>query len=317
MQVHHQACAPLETLPPQLTKPMGSDSIKNASCKGAIMAKDLTINMAQLSHALNELHVAWRSQTWAGLPTVVGNCLSTLGYTHAWAQQQQGVISHFLDALQTLAHAVERVGLQMHARGVEPAYHHRKHMAQVVTSMTALLLARRDGNTLSNQQICHELLLVVCALGHDVLHDGRRNRSLREAEIRSAIFVTSMMKRAGISTYWRTRVATIIELTDPVDSIKNHALHFNNRDLEDLMVCCVLTNEADILASTLPDVGAGLTEELAAELGKHYPKESQGLRSNNGRIFFLKELALFSSTASHRLGLPAIRHQQLVALGAA
>jgi hypothetical protein len=227
------------------------------------------------------------------------------------------VVSRFMNALHTLAEDVECIGLDMQEGGVEPAYHHRKHMAQVVTSMTALLLARRDGNTLSNQQICHELSLVVCALGHDVLHDGRRNRSLREAEIRSAIFVTSMMKRAGLSTYWRTRVATIIELTDPVDSIKNHALYFNNRDLEDLMVCCVLTNEADILASTLPDVGAGLTEELAAELGKHYPKESQGLRSNNGRIFFLKELALFSSTASHRLGLPAIRHQQLVALGAA
>ena len=83
------------------------------------------------------------------------------------------------------------------------------------------------------------------------------------------------------------------------------------------MVCCVLTNEADILASTLPGLGAGLTEELAAEWDHYYPKESQGLRSKDGRIFFLKQLALFSSTASHRLGLPAIRHQQLVALGAA
>ncbi|MGY8894662.1 MAG: hypothetical protein ACKVJD_10915 [Burkholderiales bacterium] len=284
------------------------------------MAKDLTINMAQVSHALNELHESWRSQTWAGLPTVVGNCLSTLGYTHAWAQQQRGVVSRFMNALHTLAEDVECIGLDMQERGVEPAYHHRKHMAQVVTSMTALLLARRNNNTLNNQQMCQELSLVVCALGHDVLHDGQRNKSRREAEIRSASYVTSMMKVAGLGTYWRTRVATIIELTDPVDSVTNHAVHAvraNNRDLKDLMVCCVLTNEADILASTLPDLGAGLTEELAAEWDQYYPKESQGLRSNDGRIFFLKRLALFSSTASHRLGLPAIRHQQLVALGAA
>jgi hypothetical protein len=49
----------------------------------------------------------------------------------------------------------------------------------------------------------------------------------------------------------------------------------------------------------------------------HVELQQQGLRSKSGQTFSLKQLALFSSTASHRLGLPAIRHQQLVALGAA
>jgi hypothetical protein len=49
----------------------------------------------------------------------------------------------------------------------------------------------------------------------------------------------------------------------------------------------------------------------------HVELQQQGLRSKSGRTFFLKQLALFSSLPSHRLGLPVIRLQHLVALGTA
>lgn len=70
-------------------------------------------------------------------------------------------------------------------------------------------------------------------------------------------------------------------------------------------------------ASRLPDIGADLTEELATEWAQRYPQDAQGLRSPSGRIFFLKQLALFSSESSKRLGLPSIRQAQLEALGVA
>jgi hypothetical protein len=49
----------------------------------------------------------------------------------------------------------------------------------------------------------------------------------------------------------------------------------------------------------------------------HVELQQQGLRSKSGRTFFLKQLALFSSLPSHRLGQHVIRLQHLVALGTA
>lgn len=280
------------------------------------MARPHTLSMPQLWQALRELEASWKSGHWAGLPAVVTGCLSTMGYSSAWTDKQRGVLRQFVHVIHVLAQDVERVGQAMQLAGTEPAYHNRKHMGQVVASMAALLMARRNGNTITTKEACQELALVAAALGHDVLHDGRRNASLREAELLSAKYVKAILSQGGLSAQWCTRVAAIIELTDPNDAINNHALLLNNRGLDDLVLCCVLTNEADILASSLPDIGLDLTEELATEWDQRYPVDAKGLRTPGGRIFFLKQLALFSSESSKCLGLPEIRQAQLKALGA-
>lgn len=280
------------------------------------MAKPDTLSMPQLWHALRDLEASWNSGSWAGLPAVVTGCLLTMGYTQAWPAKQRGVLHPFIAAINLLAQDVERVGQTMQLAGTEPAYHNRKHMGQVATSMAALLLARRTSNTITTTEACQELTLVAAALGHDVLHDGRRNASSREAELLSAAYVKNILRKVGLSAHWCARVATIIELTDARDAINNHALLRDNRGLDDLMVCCVLTNEADILASSLPDIGLDLTEALAAEWDQRYPQDAQRLRTPDGRIAFLKQHALFSSESSKRLGLPKIRQAQLKALGA-
>ncbi|UFS56825.1 3',5'-cyclic nucleotide phosphodiesterase [Comamonadaceae bacterium M7527] len=284
--------------------------------QGAAMAKPYTLSMPQLWQALRELQASWNSGDWAGLPTVVSGCLRTMGYTPAWTAQQRGVLRQFMKAIDVLAHDVERVGHAMQQANTEPAYHNRKHMGQVVASMAALLLARRASNTMSTTEACQELTLVAAALGHDVLHDGRRNVSLRQAELLSARYVKAILKKSGLGAHWCARVASIIELTDPIDAINNHAFLLDKHGLDDLVLCCVLTNEADIVASSLPDIGADLTEDLATEWDQRYPTDAQGLRTPGGRIFFLKQLALFSSESSKRLGLPGIRQAQLEALGA-
>jgi hypothetical protein len=91
----------------------------------------------------------------------------------------------------------------------------------------------------------------------------------------------------------------------------------SSNSLSNLNLCCVLANEADILASALPDIGLALTECLAQEWDKRYPADAQGLRTTSGRRFFLQHLALFSSPAADVLGLPAIRQAQLAAHPAA
>lgn len=281
------------------------------------MAKPLTIDMPQLWQALREVEATWTIGRWPGLPTVIAGCMQSLGYKRSWLTKQRDDLGRFARVLTDLASDVERIGCGMKQLGCEPAYHSRKHMAQVALSMTALLLARRPSNTLAPTDVCHEMLLLSAALGHDVLHDGRRNDEPRQSERVSAQHVAAMYKRHGLSAYWRGRLVTIIEMTDPLDTANNHSVLHNATSLDSLTLCCVLMNEADILASTLPDIGIGLTEELATEWDLRYPQDAKGLRTESGRSFFLQHMALFSSESAKRLGLPAIRQQQLDTIEAA
>jgi hypothetical protein len=358
------------------------------------MPHNSPLSMPQLWHALHELERSWASPHWAGLPTILTNSLATMGYTPAWRARQSGAIHRWLRALDALAHDVEQLGLSMAKRGLEPQYHNRKHTAQVLVSMVALLMVTRDsdrdhnnnnnnnnnnnsngnsnnnnnnsnGNSNSNSNsssnsnsnvnsqglantpyrlstanICQELAQLGAALGHDALHDGRRNHSPSETEERSASWVVGLLQARGLRAAWCQRVATIIERTAPQHVTRNHeqlraqrsaslrnaeararrnALNGqgsqSNRhspnSLGNLNLCCVLANEADILASALPDIGMALTECLAQEWDKRYPTDAQGLRTDSGRRFFLQHLALFSSAAADVLGLPAIRQAQL------
>jgi hypothetical protein len=340
------------------------------------MPHNSPLSMPQLWHALHELERSWASPHWAGLPTILTNSLATMGYTPAWRARQSGAIHRWLRALDALAHDVEQLGLSMAKRGLEPQYHNRKHTAQVLVSMVALLMVTRDsdrdhnnnnnnsnGNSNSNSNvnsqglantpyllstanICQELAQLGAALGHDALHDGRRNHSPSETEERSASWVVGLLQARGLRAAWCQRVATIIERTAPQHVTRNHeqlraqrsaslrnaeararrnALNGqgsqSNRhspnSLGNLNLCCVLANEADILASALPDIGMALTECLAQEWDKRYPTDAQGLRTDSGRRFFLQHLALFSSAAADVLGLPAIRQAQLDARPAA
>jgi hypothetical protein len=72
--------------------------------------------------------------------------------------------------------------------------------------------------------------------------------------------------------------------------------------------------EADILASSLPELQAQLTQDLSLEVTRDNPAWSAELLTPTGRRLFLENAAIFSTPAAHALGLNDLVKDQLAAL---
>lgn len=204
----------------------------------------------------------------------------------------------------------------MAERSQEPGYHSRLHTADTLVSMTSLLLKQRELDGLSEPVLNdEELLLLVTMVGHDALHDGRRNNCTAQLEQMSADFVHQTLVAHSVQASDCTRIRQLILRTDPACVEAHHAQARRQAfDLTTLEWQTTVVVESDILASVLPEFQSTLTSKLAAEWAVCDKEGGQMLLSSVGRIRFLRHSALFSSPASLALGLPQLVQEQILAL---
>ncbi len=266
---------------------------------------------ADLVSRLLELRHTWGTN-WIGLETLARTCLDRLGIRadRVAGSETKAIIRCFF----SLAEQIEAQAIVQSQTSAEPAYHSRLHLGDVLLCMTELLLlsrpSRDDPN--SKQHEHQECLGLLVALTHDYGHDGSINRSIGQLEKRSCELLIPLLNESGISEQDRLRVCQLILLTEPSCISKNH-LNINNRifNINELECLCVLINEADIMASVLPDTWPERTAALAKEWQSHSPQGASQLNTRAGRLTFLQKAALFSSPASQALGLNEIKTKEI------
>ena len=265
-------------------------------------------NLTELSTVLGHLRQAW-PEKWPGLPLV---------FERAWQQLSLGVPrtgsrAHALLAFgRSVADQVERDGAQRHAQGQEPAYHNRLHIADTLVCMTYLLKASAYLKVAGASQASVAALALAIMAGHDFLHPGGSNSQPSEFEARAVQDLQPLMQAAGLDEADQEQLAYCILATDPVRVKAFHlAVRSQAFDLRQRDCLAVLVQEADILASTLPQTQQGLTQALSQEWTPTQPKAAGQLLLPQNRLLFLEHAALFSSPAAGLLGLDEVKLRQV------
>lgn len=266
------------------------------------------VSLTDLVTTLRNLRRPW-PKGWPGLPLV---------FQRAWQQlalgsPRMGSRVHALQAFGlSVCGQIERDGAQRQARGAEPAYHNRLHIADTLVCMTYLLKAAVHVQVPGANAPQLAALALAIMSGHDFLHPGGSNSQPSEFETRAVQDLQPWMQSAGLSEMDRQDVAHCILATEP-SRVK--AFHMDVRskpfDLRQRDCLAVLVQEADILASTLPQTQQGLTQALSREWAPTQPVAAGNLLLPESRLLFLEHAALFSSPAAQYLGLDRIKVQQV------
>jgi hypothetical protein len=268
--------------------------------------------LGELEVSLLNLRERW-PQRWPGLHLVFQRCLSQLQLSPTPASSR-------LQAVAACAQAVgawlERDGTQRRREGREPRYHNRLHMADALVCLTQLLKAQRLCEARrSTRSERHEWLGLLAVLSHDLLHDGSVNQYPAQLESCSAQALTPLMQRHGMHAQDQQIVRHLILKTDPLCVRQTHAQVADRRfTVRDEDCLAVLVEEADVLASTLAVTAADLTRSLHEEWLRSSPAMAANLLTPLGRWRFLEFGALFSSPASHLLGVPQARQAEMQTL---
>jgi hypothetical protein len=267
----------------------------------------------ELKTALDGLRSQWAGQ-WLGLPFVLSNCLARL--QHDSNQHPQRERYHKLRlAASHLAAEVEAVHASMAHDGLEAAYHNRLHFADTLWCVTALLLACRQASVVSRLQDEQEMLVILVMVAHDFHHDGRVNQHLMEMENHSVTLAAPVLNQFGIAEDDLDCIKRLVQHTDPTTVAENHRMVLQRPfSIEDQAWLQVLANEADVLASSLPDYGESLGEALSREWAEKNADMAKSVISPAGRLYFLEKVAIFSTPGSHSLGLHQLREMQIEAL---
>ncbi len=264
---------------------------------------------AELARFRENWPVAWR-----GLPLIVSECLTELGHRADVPLEPRLQAIH--DCLQATAEAVERNGRERDARGTEPAYHNRLHIADTLAALVCLLLhSRADRPSPVELPVPQEWLLLLAMLAHDYLHTGLVNQFPAELEQASVAGLRPLMEDCGMAPEDQALVGELILMTDPTRVGKTHeAVGGKPFCLDEFNPMAVLLQESDILASVLPGIGLEQTRRLSDEWAKFSDSMASNLLKTAARVTFLRDYARFSSPASQRLGIPVLVQQQLSAL---
>ena len=267
----------------------------------------------ELKTALDGLRSQWTGQ-WLGLPYVLSDCLARL--QHDSNQHPKRERYHKLRrAAGGLASEVEAVHALMAHNGLEAAYHNRLHFADTLWCMTALLLACRQASVEPRLQDEQEMLAILVMVGHDFHHDGRVNQHLMEMENRSVTLAAPVLDQFGIAEDDLECMKRLVQHTDPTTVAENHSVALQRPfSIGDQAWLQVLVNEADVLASSLPDYGESLGEALSREWAAKHADMAKSVISPAGRLYFLEKVAIFSTPGSRRLGLQQLREMQIAAL---
>jgi len=267
--------------------------------------------LSSLQECLNNLRQPWPQQ-WPGVELVLRSCWTRLGL-------QGQKLSPRTAALQSWAldvvRQVERDGQQQNALSREPAYHNRLHISDTLVCMTHLLLALRVQGLSGADDIHAQSLCLAVMAGHDFLHPGGSNAFPAQFERLALQALAPLMQQAKLHESDRDAVTQIILMTDPLCVKSSHqAVAQRPFDLRDLAWATVLVQEADILASTLPETQESLTHSLSREWAPSNPEAAAHLLRASSRVAFLEHAALFSSPAARYLGLDEVKARQLAAL---
>lgn len=264
--------------------------------------------LQDLSASLRNLRRPWPHQ-WPGLPLV---------FDRAWQQMcldrpRKGSNAHRLLVFgRAVSEQVEQDGAQRHAQGLEPAYHNRLHIADTLVCMTYLLKTCAALNVPGARQPAVMAMALCIMAGHDFLHPGGSNSQPGEFEARAIQDLKPLMAQAGLTLDDRQTLEHCIMATDPT-RVKGFHLQVRTRsyDLGQADCLAVLVQEADIMASTLPQTSPSLTQALALEWAPKQPEAADKLLQPQNRLLFLEHAALFSSPAASRLGLDAVKLRQV------
>ena len=272
------------------------------------------MTIQELQATFIRLNDSWGLQ-WPGLPLIMNSCLIRLGYRPAEVMGGRAQAIH--DCMQDVAELIEVDGQARAALNQEPEYHSRLHVANTLEALTTLLLLQRQHSgaerTIPSPM---EWTAILIMLSHDLLHDGSINRQESQIEARSVAYLKPLMQQHQVDLADQHIIQMIILWTDATlvkaghEKIKNKPFF-----IEDMDCLTVLIQEADILASAMPEVGPLLTKQLASEWAKINHHGMSALTTASGRIEFLRHGALFSSPASQLLGINAVKSAQLLALG--
>jgi len=269
---------------------------------------------------LESLRLEW-SNHWKGLPAVLTDCLSRLRHDD-FCDHHSPRYLRLKRAAESMAERVEAVHAAMAEQKREAAYHNRLHFADTLCAITALMVASRPkassldqqhaGRAFRNEQ---EMLALLTMVVHDFQHDGRVNQAPMEMESISVNSADPIIGNFGVSDLDREWVARLVRRTDPGTIFENHqAVNELQFDLSDLRWMQAIINEADVLASALPNFGRSLAQALASEWSELRPEMARSVVSPAGRLYFLERLALFSTPGSALLGLQQLRDEQIRAL---
>ena len=182
-------------------------------------------------------------------------------------------------------------------------YHNRHHVAEAVLAMGWLVGTARSLGQLPGRLAA---LGVVAMTGHDLGHDGSPNSGGR-LEAQAAARTEAASAAAGVKEADRAVLRAVILATDP-EQVGSNAARANGElppgplgPAVDRL--CAMANEADVLASLLPELGWELADALAEEQGGHV---SPSPSSFAGRLAFLRRYHRFSTAAAH-LDIPALQ----------
>lgn len=269
--------------------------------------------LASLETSLANLRQAW-PEGWPGLPRVLHSCCQRLNIQPAdLAARSQALLAWS----QQVAQAVEDDGRRLAARQQELTYHNRLHIADTLVCMTHLLLALREQKQPGASDAHLALLCLATMVGHDFMHPGGSNAFPGQFERQAVEALQPLMQAAGLQAQDRSVLEQCILLTDPLCVKASHeAAQQEPFDLGNIHWMTVLVQEADILASSLPQTQQSLTEGLSTEWAPLNPEAAAKLLLPGSRMWFLEHAALFSSPAALHLGLNEVKALQVNALRA-
>ena len=264
--------------------------------------------LQDVTEALLNLRRAWPGQ-WPGLPLVFDRAWSQLGME----TPRKGSAAHRLLAFGRLVSAqVEEDGVRRHALDREPAYHNRLHIADTLVCMTYLLKTSAALHVPGARKPSVAAMALGIMAAHDFLHPGGSNAQPGEFEARAVQDLQPLMAATGLSLAERQTLEFVIMATDPARVKGVHMqVRLQSYALGLSQCLAVLVQEADILASTLPQTSTGLTRSLATEWAPKQPDAANKLLLPQNRLLFLEHAALFSSPAAIHLGLDAVKLRQV------
>lgn len=270
------------------------------------------MTLTQLTAELLSLRRNW-PKDWGGIPQVFDHCLNRLQVDQTSTHTST---TSLVRAGQRIAILIENSCTEMAQNEREPAYHSRLHTGNALISLAALLLAQRKIDARSMDPLSEsEALMMLAMVGHDAMHTGGRNTYPNELEQRSLTHVEPLLIACGVNEIDIATVRRLILLTEPTRvKIHHQTIQGTPFNQSDLMWQATFIQEADILASSLPELQEQLTLELSREAAHDNSAWSAELLTPKGRRQFLENAALFSTPAAQALGLNNLVKDQLAAL---
>ena len=266
---------------------------------------DASNGSGSLISSLYALRQSWR-QDWVGLPAVLRACQQALVIDRLHDGQDLRIQNLNLLAL-TIAEHMERHKAQ------QPAYHNNLHTADVLVSVTVLLVVQMQLQPTIGVDKLWLAAVLTAAAGHDYAHPGGINQFPADIESLSVKRIKAEIDSSVLKAVDPVDLARVVQLILNTETLlvpANHSAVAQTDFCWGLPWCSVLLNEADILVSATPEFGPDLGQLLLNELVTSGGKGSHTIELQSLRLEFLKFIQ-FSTPAAVALGLPEQVQRQL------